>query len=211
MGQTSNEEAFEKLVERFMIFYDELRKPNDTPSLRAAIRLARYRLSWLVLPWTFVETLWSFFRFATRDMAAHEAKLTTAAKSYQALTGKNRATAEDELLQVADHLAEIDGRFIPDWGLDDPPFADEEQLRIAAGALLVFFAADKATDDEALSVIQAAYDRLDSIGEAANDADRPTSRHLRRERRQQLRDQEEDARVEYIRAWVAWFQAHTAT
>lgn len=210
MSQAFNEEGFERLVERFMLFYDELCKPNNTPSLRAAIRLARYRLSWLVVPWTFVDTLWSVFH-AMRDMAAHEAKLTAAGKSYQALSGKNRPAGEDELLEVADQLSEIDGRFIPDWGLEDPPFADEEQLRIAAGALLAFFAADKKTDDEALSVVQAAYDRLDSIGEASDAADRPTSRRLRREQRQQLRDQEEDARVEYIRAWVAWFQAHTAT
>jgi hypothetical protein len=98
-----------------MLYYDERCKPLNTRSLRAAIRLARYRLSWLVSPWIFVETLWSFFR-ATRDMAAYEAKLTAATKSYQALTGKNRATAEDELLEVVSHLAEIDGRFIPHWG-----------------------------------------------------------------------------------------------
>jgi hypothetical protein len=97
-------------------------------------------------------------------------------------------------------------------GLDDPPFADEQQLRIAAGALLPFFAADKNTDDEALPVIQAAYERLESIREGPEDEDAGSldGRRLRRLQRQQLRDQEEDALREYIRAWRAWFQAHAA-
>lgn len=209
MREAFNDEAFERLFERFMLYYNEMRRPVNTASLRAATRLARYRVSWLVFPWLFAETVWRFSH-AMRDMAAYDGKLRAAARLYQDLTGKNRASADDDLSEVAWHLAEIDGRFIPDWGLDDPPFADEEQLRVAAGALLAFFAADKKTDDEPLSVIQAAYDRLDSIREAFDDADRPTSRRLRRLRRQQLRDQEEDALVEYIRAWVAWFQAHTA-
>jgi hypothetical protein len=72
---------------------------------------------------------------------------TQASAGYQLLTGKELEVARDEVTEMASQLAEIDGRFIPDWGLEDPPFADEPQLRVAAAALLRFFVRNHVTDD----------------------------------------------------------------
>jgi hypothetical protein len=170
-----------------------------------AVRLARYRLSWLAAPWILVETIWGFL-VAAREMRAYESTVRQASASYQLLTGKEPEVARDEVTEMASQLAEIDGRFIPDWGLADPPFADEPQLRVAAAALLRFFVRNQVTDDPMLAATQAAYERLESIRERAEGIEEISDGGVRRRRRQELEDDEYEILDELIRSWRRWFE-----
>lgn len=53
-------------------------------------------------------------------MRAYESAAQAAFARYQLLTGKEPAVASDEVTEIASQLAEIDGRFIPDWGGTKP-------------------------------------------------------------------------------------------
>src|SRR6266704_5084838 len=50
--------SFDEALDRVMGYYDRLCAPLRGPGNRLAVRLARYRLSWLAFPWMFVETIW---------------------------------------------------------------------------------------------------------------------------------------------------------
>ena len=125
---------------------------------------------------------------------------------YQLLTGKEPEVASDEVTEITAQLAGIDGRFIPDWGLGDPPFADEPQLRVAAAMLLRFYVGNQVTDEQAFAATQTAYLRLESIRERAEGIEEIPDRCARRRRREELDDAEWDARCELIRSWRRWFE-----
>jgi hypothetical protein len=70
------------------------------PGKRLAVRLARYRLSWLAAPWILVETIWGFL-VAAREMRAYQSAARQASASYQLLTGKEPEVARDEVTEMA--------------------------------------------------------------------------------------------------------------
>jgi hypothetical protein len=205
MAERIEAASFDEALKDLVGYYDQICVPMRGPAKRLRVRLARYRLSWLAAPWVLVETIWGFLG-AAQEMRAYESAARQASASYQLLTGKEPEVAGDEVTEMASQLAEIDGRFIPDWGLADPPFADESQLRVAAAALLRFFAGNEVTDDALFAATQAAYQRLESIRERAEGVDEITDGSVRHRRLQELEDDEDEAQDELIRSWRSWFE-----
>jgi hypothetical protein len=190
------------LREVLLAFHEEDLGNFPLPAMRAAARLHRFKLSWVLGPWVLAGMVRRIPRVTRRS--ATEQRLV---RLYAQASGNDPDVTRAEVHRIQSQLGLIDQRS-PNWQSSDfagcRP-ASRAELQAAAGALLGYFLGSRQTDDVVLAETQAAYATheqwlQDDTAVFAEDGRRQARRHRKASRQEQIA-----ALRRYAAAWRRWF------
>jgi hypothetical protein len=189
-----------------LAYYDDCHRPMAR-TLRASLRLHRFKLTWLALPWMFASGVRAGYRF-WRSVPPTSAQVVT--RNYAALSGKDLDDAGQDIDRMVDQLGLVG--FPPaDWPLPvaDPPqrLLVRPELEIIADALLTLALADWQTHDPLIAEAQTSYATLvhvrDELTKRATEHPGPRAA-VRDLKANEQRSAEVHRR--YREAWIRWLE-----
>jgi hypothetical protein len=175
--------------------------------LRLHVWLHRRRLSWILLPWVLVRSVWGLFLSGqSRAVRASKERMIDL---YRQASGMNRQAALDETWRLEQRLMplidrpELAGLGQPAEPPAEPPGANRAELEAAADALLAYSLTGQGADDELLREVLALWDE-----DAMVDTHQRLAQQGITGRRAQERAIGAEAqawRVQYRLAWRRWW------